>query len=360
MSSILAQTFVEMPRGNPASLVIIIVLAAAVVVGIVVFGARRGGGGATPAGRSGVFSRGRFRRLAAEYGLNPVQSKTLENLIHKYPVPNPYVLFVNGDALDTLLQRALSEIEQQSQAPDVKEGHKLTLYRIKQAIEANSQKRALRGSSDVVAGQEVTLTGPSGTRYPSSVRAVLKDHLAVEVPVDDDGVQIRWKPWTSIQVFLYRPNGQGFSFETKVGGYNQVRGLECLLLKHSNAVQQAAQRRFRRKSVEKACYFYAVQVMTVGSGRDQRKRAVPQTKGALGTVLDVSAGGCSVKSSFPLAQGALIKLEFETEKNHPVTVYGKVKHIRKAQPVGGVMHIQFTQVSRQNLNQINSYVYELG
>jgi len=355
---VLSQTLVEIPKANPVNAAILIVVAAAVVVALIVIGARRTR--KSTAGRGGVFSRGRFRQLAAEYGLNPVQVKTLENLVHKYPVPNPYTLFGNGPALDAILQKAIAEIGQQGQTEAVKEANKLTLYRIKQAIEQNSQKKDIRGSSQVASGQEVTLTGPSGTRYPSRVAAVLKDHLAVEVPVDDEGTQIRWKPWTPVHVFLFKSNGQGFSFETRVGGYNQVRGLECLLLKHSNAIQQAVQRRFRRKSVEKPCYFYAVQIMSVGTGREQTKKAVAQTKGALGTILEVSAGGCSVKTSFPLAKGGLVKIEFETEKNRLIGVFGKVKQVRKSQPMGGIMHIQFTQVSRQSLNRINSYVYEIG
>ncbi len=358
MSPVLSQTLVEIPKANATNAVILIVIAAVVVLVLIVVGAQRSRRSA--AGRVGVFSHGRFRKTAAEYGLNPVQAKTLENLVRKYPVPNPYTLFGNGPALDALLQRAIAEVNQQSQTEAVREAHKLTLYRIKQAIEQNSQKKTIRGSTQVAAGQEVTLTGPSGTRYPSRVTAVLRDHLAVEVPVDDEGTQIRWKPWTPVQVFLFKPNGQGFSFETRVGGYNQIRGLECLLLKHSNAIQQAIQRRFRRKSIEKPCYFYAVQIMNVGTGREQVKKAVAQTKGALGTILEVSAGGCSVKTSFPLAKGALIKIEFETEKNHSIGVYGKVKQVRKGQPPGGIMHIQFTQVSRQSLNRINSYVYQFG
>ncbi len=358
MSPVLSQTLVEIPKANPTNAVILVAVAVVAVLVLLLLGTRRGR--TVKASSGGMFNRRRFRRLASDFGLNPVQAKTLENLVHKYPVPNPYALFGNGPSLDLILQKALAEVGQQTQSDAVKEGHKLTLYRIKQVIEQNSQKKSIHGSAQVASGQEITLTGPSGTRYQSRVAAVLKDHLAVEVPVDDSGTQIRWKSWTPVQVFLVKPNGQGFSFETRVGGYNQIRGLECLLLKHSTTIQQAIQRRFRRKSVEKPCYFYAVQIMTVGSGREQAKKAIPQTKGALGTVLEVSAGGCSVKTSFPLAKGALIKIEFETDKNRQIAVYGKVKLVRKSQPLGGIMHIQFTQVSRQSLNHINSYVYEMG
>jgi hypothetical protein len=43
-----------------------------------------------------------------------------------------------------------------------------------------------------------------------------------------------------------------------------------------------------------------------------------------------------------------------------VAVYGKVKNVRKAEPMGGVMHVMFTRISSKNLNRINSFVYDIG
>ena len=358
VSPVILQAFLEWPQSNPVTVFIVLGIIALAIVLFAVISRR---GAANRSGGSGArYTRARFRRAADGLGLNPLQIKTLENLVQKYSVANPYSIFMNETSLDSLLQKAIAEVNSQSQTPDVKEAHKATLYRIKQLVEQNSQKKQVKESGQIALGQEVSLTGPSGTKYPSRVAAVLKDHLAVEVPVDDEGNQIRWKPWTTVQVFFFKPNGQGFSFETRVGGYNAVRGTECALLKHSNSVQQAAQRRFRRKSLERPAYFYAVQIMSTGEGRNQRKQAVAQTKGALGTILEVSAGGCSIKSSFPIAKGSLIKVEFETERGRKVIVFGKVRAVRRASPLGGTMHVQFTKVSTQYLNRINSFVYEIG
>lgn len=360
MFPILFQIQVQLPHQNPVVVIVVVAVLLAAVIYFVV-SARVNVRGKTPTSSQVKFTRGRFRRLARSYGLNPVQTRTLENLVQRYRTLAPYAVFSSPPQLDILLKKAIAEVQAQSQTEEVKQAHIATLYRIKQTIEQNNPRgrQPVSGSSQLRAGQPVSISDETGARYASRVVTRLKDSFAVEVPIDEMGNQVRWKKWANVQIFVPRGAGKGVSFQTKVTGYNLVKGLNSVLLQHTNAVSQAAQRKFRRKQIDRPCYFYLVQIMTVGSGRDARKQAVPQTNGALGTMLDVSSGGCSLKTTFPLPRGSLVKIEFETDRKRTVTAYGKVRHVRKAAPMGGVMHIQFTRVSRQSLNTINSYVYEL-
>lgn len=270
-------------------------------------------------------------------------------------------IFSSTQALDILLTKAITEIKAQTQSDAVKDAHINTIYRIKQAVETQSGSRqSVQSSNQLRVGQEISITAENQARYTSHVTGKLKNVLAAAIPVDETGNQIRWKKWTPVEVFFTRGAGKGFAFQTKVFGYNAVKGTNSVLLQHSNAVSAAAQRKFRRKELDRPAYFYAIQVMTVGTGKNAKKQAVPQTKGALGTMLDISAGGCAVKTTFPLPPGSLIKLEFETERRRQVAVYGKVKNVRKAEPMGGVMHVMFTRISSKNLNRINSFVYDIG
>ena len=102
-------------------------------------------------------------------------------------------------------------------------------------------------------------------------------------------------------------------------------------------------------------------MITTGSGKNQTKKAFVETKrGSLGTVIEVSAGGCSVRATRPLSTGALIKMDFETQRGSPVSSYGKVVHAHPAGLEGQIMHVMFTRLSRKNLNSINAFVYELA
>lgn len=356
---ILLQVQVELPQHNSTAII-------AVLVGLLIAGAfflinsLRGSAGRSH-GQSHKFTKGRFRRTAYAHGLNQVQAKTLENLVLKYRPSDPMSVFTSTRALDILLAKAIAEIKQQTQSDGVKDAHINTIYRIKQAVEQKSGgSQTVRSSRQLAVGQEISITPENRIKYSSRVVEKLRNVLAVEIPLDEVGNQVRWKKWTSVEIFFTRGGGKGFAFQTKVLGYNVVRGTESILLRHSNSVSAATQRKYRRKQLDRPAYFYAIQIMTIGSGRKAKKQAVPQTKGALGTMLDVSAGGCAVKSTFPLPKGSLIKLEFETERRRQVAVYGKVKAVRKAEPMGGVMHVMFTRVSSKNLNRINSFVYEIG
>jgi len=59
-----------------------------------------------------------------------------------------------------------------------------------------------------------------------------------------------------------------------------------------------------------------------------------------------------------LSTGSLCKIEFELARRQRISVFGKVKKIRKTGFRSGVMHIMFTKLSSRYLNQIYLYVYD--
>jgi c-di-GMP-binding flagellar brake protein YcgR len=86
---------------------------------------------------------------------------------------------------------------------------------------------------------------------------------------------------------------------------------------------------------------------------------VQASRRLLGHLLDISAGGCSISSLTPLPAGSLCKVEFEIRRQNRIVVFGKVMRLRGQQSErGGVMHLMFTSVSSQHLNQIYSFVYD--
>jgi c-di-GMP-binding flagellar brake protein YcgR len=270
-------------------------------------------------------------------------------------------LLSNSSALDITLRKAIKEISESSSSDQVKEAHILTLYRIKQTIERNSQpKKAVSTSKKIGVNQVVALTPESGGRFLSRLVSNLKGGIAAEIPVDKNGTQIRWPRGSLVTLFFWKANGQGFSFQSKISGYSTVRGVPCLMVKHSNAVHEAQQRRYRRKPLERPCYFYPVRIMVVGTGKNAEKKAYTETKNhTLGTVLEVSVGGCSIKTTYPLGKGSLIKVEFETGKKAQIAAYGKVVSMVRIKPLGGIMHVMFTRLSQSHMNKINAYIYEL-
>lgn len=361
--SFLLQTEFQWKETDPVSTAIAVGIFVAFIVFLVVAGAasgnQGGAGGSSGSGRK-RYSKRAFRQRAKRRGLSKAQIKTLQNLIKRFAVSNPMNLLANSGALDSLLRRAIQSIDGLGASEQQKENQKLHLYRIKQTIERNANKKSTYSSTKQInAGTQLVLTPEGGGRYQSKLLTTLKGSVAVTIPSSSTGSQVRWKRWTKLKVFFWKANGQGYSFVTKINGYGKVRGIDAILLNHSNAIVQAQQRKYRRRNIDRPAYFYPVRIMSDGVGKNSRKRAqVEGSRGTLSTILDISAGGCSIRTAHPLSAGELIKVEFETDHTAPISFYGKVLNSRKTRPYGGIMHIMFTRISKRNLNSINAYIYD--
>ena len=99
-------------------------------------------------------------------------------------------------------------------------------------------------------------------------------------------------------------------------------------------------------------------MVTVEGKRNERRAVVQEHMRLLGNLLDISAGGCSITSLYPLKPGSLCKIEFELGRRQHLSVFGKIKRVRRQSRRGGIMHVMFTKMSTAFLNQIYLYVYD--
>ncbi len=337
------------------------------IIGLAVFGAfilflifagARGGGGKPKS--SGGMSKRAFKRYATNRGLNRHEIHLLQGVAQRAKTEASKLLLSSG-ALDSALKRTFLALKTEpSPGVDI-EVRKFELYRIKQKLERSSGGASgnYGSTKQLKLGQPITIQDEGGERFQSKINGNLQKDISITVPVDRRGNQVRWKKWTKVKCYFWRPNGQGYSFSSKVLAYNQLRGVSSLFLQHSDRIKQEQQRRFRRRDMNRPAYFYPIKVITSGTGKQVQKKAVVEhRRGTLATLNDISAGGCAMKSNYPLATGELLKIEFDSGKGQ-VNVYGKVQSVNKIRPTGGIMHVKFTKLSRKNLNKINSYVYGL-
>ena len=363
---ILQEAIMTLKKQSNTSIIIGIIVFFVFIILLIISGKSSGNGsnsGSRPTsrGKSGKYNKRPFRKKAASLGLSNPEIRTLEYLIKTYSIKDPYNLLKNSKTLNSTLKKAFNRLEDDIAPANIKEGQKLLLYRIKQKIERNSEKKQIMtGTKQLNPGQKLHLSTPGGTRYESQVSSNLKDYLGVKIPRDDHGNQIRWKKWTKVQVFFWKPNGQGYSFSSKISGYNNIRGVPSLFLQHSKSIQQAQQRKHRRKAMGRPAYFYPIRIITTGTGRNKKRKAVVDSNsGILGTIIEISAGGCSMRASYPLGVGELLKIEFESLNGDKITAFAKNKSLKRIKPMGAVMHVMFTKVSQKNINSINSFIYDL-
>ncbi|MDC7239555.1 MAG: PilZ domain-containing protein [Spirochaetales bacterium] len=306
------------------------------------------------------YSRRAFRREGLRIGLTKKQIALLESFIKVYHVTKPFALLSNTRTLNNTLGQALRDIAHMEAPPAVIEERKLNIYRIKQRIErVFAETNQIADTKKLKLSQNVTFKMDNGNRYGSVVTANLKEFYCARVPVSSKGSQVKWPKGTRVTIMIWGDDGEEYTFNSKVLGYNSVKGITSVFLQHSNKITRAYQRKFRRKNIKRPCYFFPIKIQITGHGKREKKEAVVmKNSGKMGTLIDLSAGGCSLQTTSPLSKGELIKLNFEPMKGSPVVTYGKIVDCRSHGRVYTSMHVMFTRASSKNLNRINEYVYD--
>jgi c-di-GMP-binding flagellar brake protein YcgR len=360
---ILLQTQYEFLARPDTRSILIFVVIAAVFIGIIILGGlltRRRTRHLDPARRR-RYGRYVFHRMARSLGLQKHHIEILEYLIRVCGVRQPFLIFSSSGLLDDTLKKGIYALHQNTKLTEEERERRLTyMFQIKQIIERNARRGiGVRSTIMLRSGQSVSITTETGRQYSSRVVSSMKDMVAIAAVNDDAGSQIRWPRGTRLKVNFWREFDAGYAFESKVLGYERIKGTLCVLLHHAKTLRREQQRRYRRSPIHRPCFFFPVLIVESRPGRRAEKKAVVQTtRRLLGNLIDISAGGCSIHSVYPLKTGSLCKIEFELARRQRISVFGKVKRIRKTGFRGGIMHIMFTKLSTHYLNQIYLYVYD--
>ncbi len=341
----------------------IFIIIASVFIGIIILGgliSRRKTGSLDPERRR-RYGRHVFQRMAKNIGLQKHHIEILEYLIRVCAVRQPFLIFSSSGLLDDVMKKGIYALHQNTKLKEEEREQRLTyLFQIKQIIERNAKKGVgVRSTIMMRPGQSVTITTEAGRQYSTRVVSRMRDMVAIAAATDGVGNQIRWPRGTQLKVNFWRESDAGYAFESKVLGYDKIKGSVCVLVHHAKTLRREQQRRYRRSPIHRPCFFYPVLIVESGSGRRAQKKAVVQvTRRLLGNLIDISAGGCSINSVYPLKTEDLCKIEFELARRQRITVFGKVKRIRRSGFRSSVMHIMFTKLSSHYLNQIYLYVYD--
>ena len=304
-----------------------------------------------------------FRRAGRSIGLPPQHVQALEELVRATRVKQPFLVFTSAGLLDDVLRKGLYSIEAaRDVAAEEKERRKAVLFQVKQIIEKNARRGAVMRSSVMLKpGQLITVTPGGGGHFPSKVVSNMKDFLTISAPAGAAGAEMRWMRGTPLAVYFWRDNDAGYTFPSKVLGYDTVKGLSCVLIQHSKTLRREQRRKARRREIMRACFYYPIRIVETGSARrPERKASVEQNLRNLGTVVDLSAGGCAIQTLSPFEKGKLVMVEFDIDRRAPIRAFGKVMGIARRKGRGGIMHVMFTSVTRQHLNRICSFVYDFA
>jgi c-di-GMP-binding flagellar brake protein YcgR len=309
------------------------------------------------------YSSGVFRRAAKAMGLGAQHIDVLENLVNMCHVKQPLLVFSSASLLDDTLKKGLYSLETiRDLTPEQKENRRAIIFQIKQILERTARKdAALHSTTFLRPGQLLSITPEGGGAFSSKVISNMKDFLTVAAPAQPAGADTRWMRGTKLSVYLWRDNDAGYSFISKVLGYDTVKGVASVLIQHSKTLRKEQRRRNRRREIMRPCFYYPIRITETGQGRKaEHKATVEQNMRTLGTVVDLSAGGCAIQAMNPFDKGKLVMIEFDIDRKAPIRAFGKVMHVHRQKGRGGVMHVMFTRVTRQYLNRISEFVYDFS
>jgi hypothetical protein len=312
-------------------------------------GGKNLGGGGGGAG-SGLFAGFALAKLVKNLGLHHEQKKMLDFVFKTDGVTDPEKSLSTPELLDRHFRRSYRIIEQTSRSEQEKQ-HKLAVLFSTRNILENGFFGGVTSTRQIKDDTTLTITHGREKINVNSLTAK-GEYLCVETPKTVLGSQIKIPKGTRISILFFTRNNKGFSFETRIVGFNTVHGHSAMQLAHSNNLRFLSQRRYKRRHSVIACFLFLVYVE--GSGKKQR--LVVDKRRMNGSIADISVGGCSIKVMAPIKVGARLKIEF-TQGDNTVAALGLVLRSNKT---GGstVIHIKFIRVTQKSMNLINAFVYE--
>jgi c-di-GMP-binding flagellar brake protein YcgR len=361
-SMVLLQDTYYRETSSPASVVILIIIVVIILILVVTNIAKNsirtsGKGGGTTGARK--FSRWALRRAAVVYGLTDEQINLLEWIFKRTEVTDPVLTLSNTTILDRVFKKAYRDIEKTAETEALAEEQKFLLFSIRNTIESQQISNAPISSTRKLPDNiPATLTPPKGENYPVRILSAKGEYLLIECPKSTIGTPIRLGRGTKIYLSFFTKSSQGYRVETRVIDIIDTPRGPALQVAHSEQVKMLPNRRYKRVQSHLSCYFSFVQVEQRQVGRKIEKQTFVDPRRSLGTIIDISAGGCAIKSTTTIPAGSYLKIEFEDSDGKSLAALGRIVRTNKSGVIGGIMHIQFVKIPKKTFNTINAMVYE--
>jgi len=314
--------------------------------------------GYVPTRRPVVEGRGYFSvlRLAKSMGLDREQTKMLAFVMKNVNVRDMEKALESSDVMDRHFKRAYNNIEETSTSDDDLNKRLSVLFATRNILETYTGTVNISSTRQIKEGTAaILIVEKDGANHPTKIVSSKPDALVVEHPLDDKGSPIGLQNGGPVTVAFFGNSNKAFSVPSRIIGSQTVANRAVLKLAHSGKIKKLSSRRFRRKQAGISAGFYLVKVEA--SVNRKKKTLLVSNMRLAGDIMDISIGGCAIRTSVSIRPGQTIKIEFSKENNFTVAALGEV--IRTNQTGRNtVMHVKFLKIPRKSLNYINAMVYE--
>ncbi|HNY22870.1 MAG TPA: PilZ domain-containing protein [Treponemataceae bacterium] len=303
-----------------------------------------------------------LRQIGLFFGFKDLQNQYIKRVCEAEKITHPGQIFSDYGKITELLESRLVKAQQSQHPTKETEAEKTIIYTIRESVE-NRKKQGKRITSTRMIPEKSTLsiTVPEGEQYSVELVHNASMGLVCSMPLDSDGTPVRVPLWAKLSAFLTVKTNQSYKFDTRVIKYESDLSSTRIVLAQTDSIQSMPDRSHDRKRLTMPCAFSPVTVGTVSNGKKTERRFYPSHLSMDGTILDISAGGCSIQTNKPLKPGEYMEIRCILEKQTEDTMIGKTVRVQAESPDSpSVMHIQFAKMPRATMNRIFSFVYADG
>ncbi|MDR2785918.1 MAG: PilZ domain-containing protein [Treponema sp.] len=297
--------------------------------------------------------------IARSYELNKEQTKMLEYVLTKDGVNRPREALADVAIMDKHFKRAYLSIAKKSgrMVDDTEVQKELyQLFSTRNAIEAAPASLQHASAPEIGYGTEVVLS-INGKTYPLKVDTVRGEVIMVECPVNPLGQPLKFQKGTQAEINYFNNMNHGFLQHCRVlDVVIAPRKPPILQLLSQGKPKTLFKRKNRRRQVNIPCEFWVVTIIKTGSGARAQTTMTVGNRKFVGEILDISPGGCSIRTRGLLKPGLRLKISLEDKKKKAV-VLGQVLRINRGSSITSFVHIKFIKASLKALNIINAVVY---
>jgi DNA-binding LytR/AlgR family response regulator len=294
-----------------------------------------------------------FHRITREMGLKREQAKMLDYVFRCDGVTDPVRSIHSSNLLDKHFKRAYRLIERTSSSAEEVNRRLSVLFAVRNIIDSNADTATT--STRQIPENTAAVLSVNSVNYPVRVISSRGDTLVVENPTTSTGELLSPSKGSKVSLEFFTKNGNGFSVESRIMGNVETAEGSVLQLVHSGQIKKLSNRRFRRRQTVISTSFFFVSVEN--PGHKKKEKLIVDKRRFSGNTLDISIGGCSIKTTTSLSTGQKIKIEFTREDNSVIVALGEVLRVNRS-GTNVIIHTKFLKIPRRSLNTINAVVYE--
>jgi len=360
---LLQQDWVFWPEEDPTAAYIVLISIGVLIACSTVFRIFRRGTNPTSSAKNKSSSSGplprkfnsfTLRRVTSAYGLDREQVKLLEYIFRTNAVTDPVRVLENPTLLDRHFKRVFRLIEKNSETDEDAQQDFQKLFILRNIIEAGSGTND--GSPARLSDKTPAILVTGKESFPVKVITSRGTNVVIEIPRNTLGTPVRLARGVRISLSFFTKSSSGFSLDGHIVGPAQTDFGPGLQISHTGKAKPLVKRKFRRKQTDCKAEFFLVNVVQSGTGKKKTSKLVVDNRRFKSTVLDISAGGCALKTSAAVPVGSRLKIVIDYDDNYLINVLGQVIRANRS-VTGTIIHIKFLKVPRRAFNSISAMVF---